>query len=403
MNVKSIKDFKGKYRGKKVLCRVDFNVPTDKKTGKITDDRRIRESKPTIDFIRNEGGIAVLMSHFGRPEGEWLPDFTMAPVAERASTVLGCKVAFAKDCVGPEAEKVVAAAKPGDVVLLENVRFHAGEPKNDPEFAKQLAKNGDFYVNDAFGTAHRAHASTAGVAAFFKGKAAAGFLMQKELDFLVGALTKPAHPFVAVMGGAKISGKIDVIRALLPKVDVLLIGGGMSYTFYKAMGLEIGKSLLEADKIDLASKLLEEVMKYPKLKFYLPMDCVIASECAAGAKTSVVSRDRIPADQQALDIGPETRKLYAQIVEGAKLVVWNGPMGVFEVEPFAAGTFGVAEALAAATAKGATTIIGGGDSALAIEKAGLASKVSHVSTGGGASLDLLGGKVLPGVDALAKA
>jgi len=402
MAVRSLTEFKGALKGKKVLIRVDFNVPLDQNTGEITDDRRIEASLPTIKFVRDEGGIPILMSHLGRPKGERKPKLSLAPVAKRLGELLGTEVAFAPDCVGPGAESVAGAAGEGSVVLLENLRFHKEETKNDPGFAGRLAEHGEFYVNDAFATAHRAHASTVGVVAHFPGKAAAGHLLQRELEILGNALSNPAHPFVAIIGGAKISGKIDVIRNLLSKVDHLLIGGGMSYTFYKAMGLEIGKSLLEEDKIDLARELLAEVKSHPNLKFYLPMDCVAADEFSETAKTHVVPRDKIPPDEQALDIGPETRELYAGIVREAKLVVWNGPMGVFELAPFAAGTETVAKALAEATSKGAVTIIGGGDSASAIDKLALADKVTHVSTGGGASLDFLAGKELPGVEALKK-
>jgi phosphoglycerate kinase len=403
MATRSLDDLKGRLAGKKVLVRVDFNVPLDKATGAITDDRRIRASLPTIAFLRDEGGIPVLMSHLGRPKGARDPACSLAPAAERLGELLGSSVAFAADCVGPEADSVVDAANEGGVVLLENLRFHTGETANDPDFAAALARHGDVYVNDAFATAHRAHASTAGVVGHFPGAAAAGRLLERELEIIGAAIENPSHPFVAIIGGAKISGKIDVIRNLLPKVDTLLIGGGMACTFFRAMGLEIGTSLLEEDKIDLAGELLAEVKNFPQLKFYLPMDCVAADALSAEAKTAVVPRDKIPAGMKVLDNGPETSTLYAQIVEEAKLVVWNGPMGVFELKPFAAGTDAVAEAMAKATRKGATTIIGGGDSASAIEQAGLAEQVTHVSTGGGASLDLLGGKVLPGVAALENA
>ncbi len=399
----TLKDLKGALEGKKVLVRVDYNVPVDKATGAITDDRRIRETLPTIKFIQAEGGKPVLISHMGRPKGERKPATSLAGAAARLGELLGRKVVFGTDCIGPEAEKAVAQASATTCVVLENLRYHAEEEKNDPAFAAALAAYGEVFVQDAFGAVHRAHASTAAVAAHFPGKAAAGFLVERELRMLGTALAEPKRPFVAIIGGAKISGKIDVLKSLLPKVDALIIGGGMAYTFYKAMGLEIGTSLLEADKIDVAAQVLADVAKHPKLKFYLPLDTVVAAECAETAVASVVPRDRIPADKQGLDIGPETRALYAKVVEQAKTVVWNGPMGVFELKPFAAGTLAVAKALAAATAKGAMTIVGGGDSASAIEEAGLADKVSHVSTGGGASLEFLEGKVLPGVAALSDA
>lgn len=391
---------KGQLSGKRVLVRVDFNVPMDKKTGAISDDLRIKACLPTIKRIREEGGIPVLMSHMGRPKGERKPEFSLKPTAVRLGELLGVNVLFADDCIGPDAEKVVAGAGADDVVVLENLRYYKEETKNNPDFAAKLAKHGDVYVNDAFATAHRAHASTAGVTPHFPGKAAAGFLLQKELEIIGGALEDPKHPFVAIIGGAKISGKIDVIKNLMGKVDTLLVGGGMSNTFYKAMGLEIGESLLEEDKIGLAEELLAEVKQHPDLKFYLPMDCIVADAFAEDASTDVAPRDKVPATMRILDIGPETRKLYSQIVENAKLVVWNGPMGVFEMAPFAKGTEDVAQAVAKATDQGATTIIGGGDSASAIDKAGLKDQVSHISTGGGASLDMLGGYVLPGVDAL---
>ncbi len=403
MAMRMLDEFKGTLAGKKVLVRVDYNVPLDPESNAITDDRRIRASLDTIGFIREEGGIPILMSHMGRPKGTYAEKLSLATVADRLGEVLGTRIAFAADCVGPDADAVVAAAQEGAVVLLENLRFHKAEKGNDPAFAAQLAKHGDVYVNDAFATAHRAHASTAGVVAHFKGRAAAGYLLQRELAVMGGALRAPAHPFVAIIGGAKIKGKIDVINNLLSKVDTLLIGGGMSYTFYRAMGLQIGESILDEDSIGVAENLLKKVKDFPNLKFYLPMDCVIADERTDTAQTDVVPRDKIPAEKQALDIGPETRKLYAQIVKEAKLVVWNGPMGYFEATPFAVGTATVAEALVEATAAGATTIIGGGDSAAAIDAAGLADKVTHVSTGGGASLDLLGGKELPGVGALEEA
>jgi len=403
LSVKTLDDFAGKLSGQKVLVRVDFNVPLDPKTGEITDDRRIKAALPTIKRLVEEGAVPVCMSHLGRPKGTVQPQFSLRPVAGRLGELLNSEVTFAPDCVGPEAESAVEAAGPGAVVLLENLRFHKGETKNDPEFAAQLARHGTFYVNDAFGTCHRAHASVAGVVPHFKGKAAAGFLLQRELEIIGGALKNPKHPFVAILGGAKISGKIDVIRNLLQLVDTLLIGGGMAYTFFKAMGLEIGNSLLEEEKVEVAAQILGEVKERPGLKFYLPMDCVVAPEAKEGVSTKVVPRDGIPGDWEGLDIGPETQRLYSQIAEEAELVVWNGPMGLFEIKPFDEGTNAVAQALARATEKGAVTIVGGGDSALAIERAGLAEKVTHVSTGGGASLDLLAGKELPAVKALQEA
>jgi phosphoglycerate kinase len=383
--------------GKRVIMRVDFNVPL--KDGKVESDKRLKESLPTIEYLRKKGAKVILMSHLGRPDGKRVPDMSLRPVADALSALLGAPVAFADDCVGPAAEKAVAALQPGGVLLLENLRFHAEEEENDPAFAKQLAALADVYVNDAFGSAHRAHASTEGITKFVP-QAASGYLMKKELDYLGDALGNPKRPFVAIIGGSKVSGKIDVIKNLLPRVDKLLIGGGMTYTFLKAQGLEIGKSIVENDKIDLARSLLADAGG----KLVLGTDCVVTDKLdfkgrTVGA-TKVVARNAIPADWEAVDIGPETVAAFTQTILGAKTIVWNGPVGVFEIDATAKGTIAVAEALAKATAAGATTIIGGGDSASAVKKAGVASKVSHVSTGGGASLEYLEGKVLPGVAAL---
>ncbi|MCL4305784.1 phosphoglycerate kinase [bacterium] len=385
--------------GKRVLVRVDFNVPLDE--GKVTDDTRIRESLPTIKKIIASGGKAILMSHLGRPKGKKNPDMSLAPAAVRLAELLNRPVTMATDCIGEEVEKVVASLVPGQVVLLENLRFYNEEEKNDPEFAKKLAKLGDLYVNDAFGSAHRAHASTEGVTQFIK-PCVAGYLMQKELDYLGKALAEPKRPFVAVLGGSKISGKIDVIENLIGKVDTILVGGGMAYTFYKAQGGEIGESILESDKMDLALELMKKAAG-SSTKLVLPPDSRIASELKSGEATSVAKSDRIPEDKLAADIGPETEKLYTEIILKARTVVWNGPMGVFEIDEFASGTKAVAEALVKATQAGAITVVGGGDSAAAMEKFELADKVSHVSTGGGASLEFLEGKVLPGVAALTNA
>jgi len=382
--------------GKRVLVRVDFNVPLEK--GKITDDTRIVETLPTIRKILAGKGRLILMSHLGRPKGGPSLEFSLQPVAVRLGELLGVSVKFASDCIGGEVEAMAEGLKDGEVLLLENLRFHKEEEKNDETFARSLAKLGDVYVNDAFGSAHRAHASTEGVTRFLK-PAVAGYLMQKELAYLGGALENPARPFVAVLGGSKISGKIDVIQNLLGKVDVLLIGGGMAFTFYKAEGLEIGSSLLEEDKVALAADLKKQA-QVKKTKMLLPVDCVVADRFAVDAERKVVREDEIPGDWMALDIGPDTVKIFRDEILKAKTVVWNGPMGVFEMEPFAAGTNAVAQALADATKSGATTIIGGGDSAAAIAKAGLKNAVSHVSTGGGASLEFLEGKILPGVAAL---
>ena len=390
---------KVELKNKRVLVRVDFNVPLDDKLN-VTNDIRIVESLPTIKKIIDSGGKAILMSHLGRPKGERKPEFSLKPAAERLSKLLNKNVVLAPDCIGSEVEKIVNNMKAGDVVLLENLRFHKEEEKNDPGFAKQLASFGDVYINDAFGSAHRAHASTEGVTKFIK-TCAAGYLMQKELDYLGSALANPKRPYCAVLGGAKISGKIDVINNLLDKVDSLIIGGGMAFTFFKAQGKEIGKSLLEEEKLDLAKELLEKVNN-KKLNFLLPVDVVVADEFKNESPSEVVDVDSIPSSKMGLDIGPKTIELVKKELMNSKTIVWNGPMGVFEMDNFAKGTFAVAEMLAEATAKGATTVIGGGDSAAAITKAGLDDKVSHVSTGGGASLEFLEGKALPGVEALSE-
>jgi phosphoglycerate kinase len=384
-------------KDKRVLVRVDFNVPLDDNLN-ITDDIRITSSLPTIKKIIKDGGKAILMSHLGRPKGKPNPKYSLKPAAKRLSELLGKEVKLAPDCIGSETKQMVDNMKPGDVLLLENLRFHEEEEKNDPAFAKQLAGLGDIYVNDAFGSAHRAHASTEGVTKYIN-QSAAGYLMQKELEYLGGAIENPKHPFCAILGGSKISGKIDVIQNLMDKVDVMIIGGGMAFTFFKARGLEIGKSLLEAEKIDLAKEILDKV-KDSKVKFLLPVDVVVADEFKNESPSSVVKAENIPADKMGLDIGPESIKLFSNEILSSKTIIWNGPMGVFEMDNFAKGTFAVAKALAEATEKGAVTVIGGGDSAAAISKAGLESKVSHVSTGGGASLEFLEGKILPGVAAL---
>jgi len=384
-------------KGKRVLVRVDFNVPLDENLN-ITDDTRIVASLPTIKKIISEGGKAILMSHLGRPKGKVNPKYSLAPAAKRLSELLGKDVKLAPDCIGEKVKQIVSSMANGDVVLLENLRFHEEEENNDSAFAKQLAELGDVYVNDAFGSAHRAHASTEGVTKFIS-KNAAGYLMQKELEYLGGAISNPKRPYCAILGGAKIFGKIDVIMNLLDKVDTMIIGGGMAYTFYKAQGKEIGKSLLEAEKIDLAKEVLEKVSK-SKVKFLMPVDVVVADEFKNDSPSAVVSIDNIPADKMGLDIGPETIKLFNAELLKSKTIVWNGPMGVFEMDNFAKGTFAIANTLVEATQNGAITVIGGGDSAAAISKAGLEDKVSHVSTGGGASLEFLEGKVLPGVAAL---
>ncbi|NCS89444.1 MAG: phosphoglycerate kinase [Ignavibacteria bacterium CG2_30_36_16] len=387
-------------KNQRVLVRVDFNVPLDENL-QITDDIRITSALPTIKKIINDGGKAILMSHLGRPKGEVNAKYSLLPAAKRLSELLKKEIKLAPDCIGAEVESLVKEMNPGDVILLENLRFHKEEEKNIPDFAQQLARLGDIYVNDAFGSAHRAHASTEGITKFIK-VCAAGYLMQKELDYLGSAISNPARPYTAILGGAKISGKIDVIMNLFDKVDTLIIGGGMAFTFFKAQGKEIGKSLLEDEKLSLAKEVLQKAEK-SKIKFLLPVDVIVAEEFKNDSPASVVEVDNIPSDKMGLDIGPETIKLFCEEIAKAKTIVWNGPMGVFEMDNFAKGTFAVADALAKATSKGTVTIIGGGDSAAAISKAGLEDKVSHVSTGGGASLEFLEGKVLPGVAALTEA
>ena len=388
MNKKTIKDVE--WSGKRALVRCDFNVPLDDDQN-ITDDIRIREAVPTIRYLLDQGAAVVLCSHLGRPKGQVVYTMRLTPVAGRLSELLNKTVNKLDDCVGPVVEAAVAAMKPGDVVLLENLRFHAQEEKNDPAFAKQLAALGDVFVNDAFGTAHRAHASTAGVADYMP--AVAGFLMQKEIDFLGSAVENPKRPFVAILGGAKISDKIGVIANLLSKADALLIGGGMANTFFKAKGYEMGDSLVEESSLDQA----RDLMAKGGDKLVLPVDVVMADAFSADANTKTVGADAVQPGWRVLDVGPKTVKLFAEKVSGAKTVVWNGPMGVFEMEPFARGTFEVAKALAESNA---TTIIGGGDSAAAVEQSGLADRITHISTGGGASLEFLEGIELPGIAVL---
>lgn len=384
-------------KNKNVLVRVDFNVPLDEQLN-ITDDIRIVSSIPTINKIISDGGKAILMSHLGRPKGKPNPKYSLKPAAVRLGELLKKEVKFAPDCIGDEVKNMIGSMLTGDVVLLENLRFHPEEEKNDPTFAEQLASVADVFINDAFGSAHRAHASTEGVTKFIK-VCAAGYLMQKELDYLGSAVSNPVKPYCAILGGAKISGKIDVIQNLLDKVDTMIIGGGMAFTFFKAQDKEIGKSLLEEEKLGLAKELLEKVSAL-KMNFLLPVDVVVAEEFNNESPAETVDVDNIPSNKMGLDIGPKTVKLFEQEIAKSKTIVWNGPMGVFEMDNFAKGTFDIAKALAKATENGAITIIGGGDSAAAISKAELEDKVSHVSTGGGASLEFLEGKILPGVDAL---
>jgi phosphoglycerate kinase len=389
MNKKTIKDID--VKDKRALVRVDFNVPME--NGQVTDDRRIQAALPTINYLLDHGASVILMSHLGRPKGGPEPKYAMGPAAVRLQELLSRPVKKLDDCVGPEVETACKAMQPGDVILLENTRFYKEEEKNDPAFAAKLAALGEVYVNDAFGSAHRAHASTEGVTRTLR-PAVAGFLMEKELEYLGKALANPDRPFLAIMGGAKISDKIAVIENLLAKVDSLLIGGGMANTFFVAQGHDVGKSLVEAEAVDTAKKLVAEHAD----KLVLPVDAVVAPEFKADAAARTVPVDEVPAGWMILDIGPATIAHFSNRLAAAKTVVWNGPMGVFEFPRFAEGTFAVAKALAGL--KGATTIIGGGDSAAAVEQSGLADKMSHISTGGGASLEFLEGQVLPGVTAL---
>jgi phosphoglycerate kinase len=391
MNKKTVKELE--VGSQKVLVRVDFNVPMDD-NGNITDDTRIQAALPTICYLLEEKAKVILVSHLGRPKGKVNPRYSLKPVAQHLSKLLKQEVKFAQEAVGFDAKAKVKSLQDGEVLLLENIRFYEGEEKNDLALSQALAELAEVYVNDAFGTAHRAHASTAGVAKFLP--AVAGFLMEKELAVMGEALAKPEHPFMAILGGAKVSDKIGVIENLLNKVELLLIGGGMANTFLKAQGFEIGSSLLEEDKIDLAKELLTAA-KAKGVKIYLPEDVVVASEISPEAARQVVQVGKIPAEGKILDIGPETAAKYAELIKTTKTVIWNGPMGVFEMEPFAQGTMSVAQAMA--EVKG-ITIIGGGDSVAAVEKAGVAEKMTHISTGGGASLEFLEGKELPGVAAL---
>ena len=388
MNKKTVRDVD--FHDRRALVRVDFNVPL--KDGQVTDDTRIRASLPTIQYLIDKGAKVILMSHLGRPKGKPTPEFSLRPVAEHLGKLLGKPVSFAADCVGPAAEDAVRALKAGDVLLLENLRFHAEEEANDPAFAQKLAALGDLYVNDAFGSAHRAHASTEGVARYLP--AVGGFLMERELEYLGRALESPRRPFVAILGGAKISDKIKVIENLLGKVDRLLIGGGMANTFLKAQGLAVGDSLVEDGSLDVARQLMAQAGD----KLLLPSDAVVADAFDANARAQVVPVNAVPSGWRILDIGPDTVRRYRAALSGARTVVWNGPMGVFEFPRFAEGTYAIARALA--DLPDATTVIGGGDSAAAVEQSGVADRMTHISTGGGASLEFLEGRVLPGVAAL---
>ena len=390
-NKKTVKDID--VAGKKVLLRCDFNVPQDKATGAITDDKRIVAALPTIQYLLEQNAAVIACSHLGKPKGEWKESLSLAPVAKRLSELLGKDVIFAKDIVGEDAKAKAAALQPGQIMLLENLRFDKREEKNDPEFAKELSSMAEVYVSDAFGTVHRAHASTAGVAAYLP--AVSGFLIGKELDIMGKALDDPKRPFVAVLGGAKVSDKINVINNLLEKADTIIIGGGMAYTFKKAQGYTIGQSLLEADKLDYAKDMMAKA-EAKGVKFLLPVDNLCAAEFSADAKP-VLAEGNIPDDLMGMDIGPKTIAAFSDAVKGAGTVVWNGPMGVFEFPAFAEGTKAMAKALAES---GAITIVGGGDSAAAVEQLGFADKMTHISTGGGASLEFLEGKELPGVACL---
>lgn len=392
MNKKTLSDIS--IDNKRLLVRVDYNVPMDK-NGNITNDTRIRATLPTLEYLLERNAAVIIASHLGRPKGAAVPEFSLAPVAKRLSELIGREVKFAPDCIGPETEAMAKALKPGEILMLENLRFHKEEEKNDPEFSKQLASLAEIAVNDAFGVSHRAHASVEGITKYIT--AVPGFLMEKEIVFLGQAVSNPSRPFAAIIGGAKVSDKIGVIENLLTKVDTLIIGGGMANTFLAAQGFNTGKSLVEADKIDLAKKLINQA-KQNGVNLLLPTDVIVAEKFAADADNRPVDVENIPADWMALDIGPKTAQTYAEALAHVKTIVWNGPMGVFEMDAFAKGTERVAKAVADS---GATSIVGGGDSIAALEKTGLSSKISHISTGGGASLEFLEGKVLPGIAALA--
>ncbi|NOZ24965.1 MAG: phosphoglycerate kinase [Nitrospirae bacterium] len=391
LNKLTIQDFD--LKGKRVFIRVDFNVPLDENLN-ITDDRRIRSALATINYAIDEGAKVILASHLGRPKGKVDPRYSLAPIAKRLKRLLNKDVIFAPDCIGPQVQNIIDKMQPGDVVVLENLRFHPGEEKNDEELAKALAALADYYVNDAFGTAHRNHASIVGVPKFLP--AAAGFLLKKEIEYLKGVVNNPVRPFVAILGGAKVSGKIGVLENLESNVDKVLIGGGMAFTFIKAMGYEVGDSLVEEDMLETAQRIRTK-LKERGVKFYLPVDCVIAQRLDPGAETKIVPTLEIPKGWKALDIGPATAKLFSEAIQNAKTILWNGPMGVFEIDAFSRGTFAVARAIADAYA---LTIVGGGDTDLAVHRAGVSDSISFISTGGGATLQLLEGKELPGIAAL---
>jgi phosphoglycerate kinase len=391
LNKLSIKDID--ISGKRVFIRVDFNLPLDENLN-ITDDRRIRSALPTINYAIDEGCKVILASHLGRPKGRPDNRYTLATIARRLQRLIKKEVTFLPDCIGPKVESAVEKMSPGDIILLENLRFHPGEETNDQEFSRSLAKLADIYVNDAFGAAHRNHASVVGITKFLP--SAAGFLLQKEIEYLQGVVNHPVRPFVAILGGAKVSGKIDVIRNLEDKVDKVIVGGGMAYTFLRAMGYNVGESLVEDDMLELANDIRRGVIA-KGIKFYLPVDCVIAQSIEPGAETKLVTTQEIPRGWKAVDIGPASVKLFSEAIESAKTILWNGPMGVFEVDAFSRGTFSIAHAVADAYA---LTIVGGGDTDLAVSRAGVSESISFISTGGGAALELLEGKNLPGLVAL---
>src|SRR5688500_8784593 len=398
MNKRSIRDVPdAQLENKRVLVRVDYNVPLE--NGKVTDDKRIRETVPTLQYLLDRNARVILVSHLGRPKGKWNDEFTLKPAADHLATLIEAKVNFIRDVVGPEAKAAADRLAPGEILVLENVRFLPGEETNDSKLSEALAGFGEVYINDAFGSAHRAHASTCGVAEVMKQEgqpAVAGFLMEKELRFLGEALESPAKPFIAILGGSKISGKIDVIENLLPRVDHLLIGGAMANTFFRAMGLETGGSLVEEDRVDLARELHERA----GTKMVLPVDVVVASEAKEGTRTWTMGRDRVSPEAKIFDIGPKSVATFGDLISRAKTILWNGPVGMFEIPEFSQGTDGVARAVADATDRGAVTIVGGGDTAAAVEEAHLAERMTHVSTGGGASLEFLEGKTLPSVAVL---
>ncbi len=390
-NKLSIEDLN--IKDKRVFIRADFNVPLDDNQN-ITDDRRIRSTLPTINYAIDEGARVILASHLGRPKGKVDPKYSLRPVAKRLSRLLNKEVLFLEDCIGAEVERAVKNMAKGDVILLENLRFHPEEEKNDENFSRALASLADYYVNDAFGAAHRAHASIVGIPRFIPG--AAGFLMRKEIQYLKGAVESPVRPFVAILGGAKVSGKIGVLENLAQKVDKVIVGGGMAFTFIKAMGYEAGDSLVEEEMLDLAIRIMNR-LRESKVKFYLPVDCVIAQSVEKGAETKIVPVQEIPKGWKALDIGPASTRLFAEVIQDAKTIIWNGPMGVFEIDAFSRGTFAIARAVADAYA---LTIVGGGDTDLAVHRAGVSDSISFISTGGGAALQLLEGKELPGIAVL---